>query len=192
MKRSQRSTITRNEQGGEPEHYRQQLMHPHASIERVTARPPRFQSASEQRERAASPELGGLGTLEYLSLCGAAKRGRDFSHEASQRSTITRNEKGGEPEHSHAAPAPEKILPAPPPHIRNGPIAVRSRLEAGALRPARLAARGTALIRLEAVERRAQGNLVGIARPDDGISYFFRRLPCFVGALQPRGVDRAL
>jgi DNA invertase Pin-like site-specific DNA recombinase len=34
------------------------------------------------------------------------------------------------------------------------------RLEAGALRPARLAARGTALIRLEAVERRAHGNLV--------------------------------
>jgi hypothetical protein len=66
------------------------------------------------------------------------------------------------------------------------------RLEAGVLRPARLAARGTALIRLEAVERRAHGNLVGIARPDDEICYFFRRLPCFVGALQPRGVDRAL
>ena len=47
------------------------------------------------------------------------------------------------------------------------------RLEAGVLRPARLAARGTALIRLEAVERRAHGNLVGIARPDDEIGYFF-------------------
>ena len=50
-------------------------------------------------------------------------------------------------------------------------------IAAGALRPARLAARGTALIRLEAVERRAHGNLVGIARPDDEISYFFRCLP---------------
>jgi hypothetical protein len=57
------------------------------------------------------------------------------------------------------------------------------------VRPAPLAARGTALIRLEAVERRAHGNLVGISRPDDEFSYVFRRLPCFVGAL-PRGVGR--
>jgi hypothetical protein len=38
----------------------------------VTARPPRFQSASEQRERAASPELGGLGTLEYAARIDTA------------------------------------------------------------------------------------------------------------------------
>jgi hypothetical protein len=73
-------------------------------------------------------------------------------------------------------------------HLRERPRPIG----AGALRRARLAARRTALIRLEAIERRAHGNLVGITRPDDEISYFFRRLPCLIGALQPRGVDKAL
>src|SRR6516225_6242028 len=35
--------------------------------------------------------------------------------------------------------------------------------------PARVASRRTALIKFEPIERRADGNLVGIARPDDEI-----------------------
>ena len=58
--------------------------------------------------------------------------------------------------------------------------------------PARVASRRTALIKFEPIERQADGNLVGIARPDDEIGYFLGRPRRRVGALQPRGVDRAL
>ena len=43
--------------------------------------------------------------------------------------------------------------------------------------PARVASRRTALIKFEPIERRADGNLVGIARPDDEIGYFLGARP---------------